>query len=506
MAWASDNGPAQGKQFFIVGSSLYIEGGVGDGERSLYKRTGDTAWEEKTPAEYSGIECICYWGERFWGIADYRYIVHSSNGDSWTVDLDVTTYSANYIARAMNAYGTELYVVCMDRPGLWETDTHFLRRASGVWTNDVYTNYNIGSITQPYDIIKFGTYTYWSTLIQAEGYLVKRWNPTSSAWEDEPTISTCGVSYFYVHNGVLYAVSYDLGEIWRFTSSWVKDLDLGAFQLPGQLSEGSDGNLWIAADLGATAQLYKRSGGSWATSGDPLTDSMGCGGVQWDSSTWYIGGNASVSRNGPTFDSEMSGGGKPPSSLAVDGDGDLIYAVVYNASNQPMVIRANLPLAAGATGTRIFNPAAGDAGNVVCTEYTGERLVVSGYFGNNEQTELSTNGGTAFTDIDPGTWGTNRAQPVAIDPDNDDHIYLTLDGNNDLVETEDVTTWTTLDAALPWDASALAILDIDPNEIVIGRTDAGASLVQWSPNKGTDWTNITGALPITAGIANIEVV
>jgi len=179
---------------------------------------------------------------------------------------------------------------------------------------------------------------------------------------------------------------------------------------------------------------------------------------------------------------------------------------IYDNLNNPIVVRANLPLVEDHVGTRIFNPGAGDSVNVKCTEYTGERVIVSGYFGDNEQTELSTDGGTILSGIDPGTWAANRAQPISIDPNDDNHILLALDGLDDLVETEDAGTWTTLDAALPYNVSAMGILDIDPNEIVIARTDAGEALIHHSPNNGATWTDITGALDITAGIAAVEVV
>jgi len=510
MAWANDSGPHRAKQFFIYGGKLWCQGGTSDGDRGLYERTGDATWTKRNPAGASDLERVFIWNGRIWG-ASINDLYYTTNGTSWTKDLDVSTVDAAYTIRSANAYGSYLYIVCGKLIGHLIQEAHFSRRTlGGSWSHDVHTSYTVGGSNSisSYDIIKFGTYTYWSTVIGGEGTLIKR-VVGAGAWQDEPTVSSLGYSAFYTHSGALYAVSYTQDEIWRYVGSWTEDLDPPGVLTTGaaELSGGSDGNLWIGVDKGSTAQLYTRSGGSWSTAVSALSESAGCGGIKWDSVTWYMGGGDNIFRNGPTYTLSPIGAGSdlPPQSMDVDGDGDILYLGIYDSSNNPIMVTADLPLVDDHVGTKAFDPGAGDSINVKATEYTGERVVISGYFGNNEQTELSTDGGATTTGIDPGSWGTSRAQPIAIDPNDDNHVYLALDGNDDLVETDDVASWSTLDAALPYDLSAIAVLDEDPNEIVIARTDAGAQLIQHSPNQGTTWTDITGTLDVTAGIANVEI-
>jgi hypothetical protein len=511
MAWENDSGPVGAFQFYIFGGALYCWAGRPDANLGLYERTGDATWTYRNPA--GDFHYICEWGGRIWA-ATLTELYHTANGTDWTLDYTITDEDPAYTIRSMNAYGSYLHLVALKLVGANHEEAHFYQRTSGgAWTADVHQMYDagVGNDIDSWDIIRFGTYTYWSADIEGEGNLVKR---TSGAnpWANEPTISGLGRTYFFPSGGALYAASNTQNQIWRFVAAWALDLAVTDFPPTARLSEGVDGDIWFADDLGATGQLYVRSGGVWAAARDALADAdVGGGGIQWASSTvWYIGGDDDIFREAIAGGNDMSvtgaGVSNPPQALDVDGDGDLLYMGIYDNLNNPIVVRANLPLVEDHVGTRIFNPGAGDSVNVKCTEYTGERVVVSGYFGNNEQTELSTDGGTTLSGIDPGTWAANRAQPISIDPNDDNHILLALDGLDDLVETEDAGTWTTLDAALPYNVSAMGILDIDPNEIVIARTDAGAALIHHSPNNGATWTDITGALDVTAGIAAVEVV
>lgn len=509
MAWTNDSGPGDARQFFIFGGKLYCWAGRVDANLGLYERTGDATWTYRNPG--GDLSYMRMWDNKIWG-ATSTVLYYTSNGTDWTADYTVTDLDPAYTIGSLNAYGGYLYIVCEKLIGGRIQEAHFQRRSSaGAWATDVHQAYIVGGVDwiASVDIIRFGTYTYWSMQTTA-GRLVKR---TSGAnpWVNEPAISGLQRTHFFPSGGVLYAVSDTQDQIWRFVAAWALDFTATSLVSTARPSEGVDGDVWIGDDLGATGQLYVQSGGAWAASRDALADAdIGGGGLKWSSDTWYIGGDDDIFRDGPTYTMSPNGAGagesNPPQAMDVDGDGDLLYLGIYDGVPNPIVVRANLPLAENHVGTRIFNPGAGDAVNVKCTEYTGERVVVSGYFGNNEQTELSVDGGATLSGIDPGTWAANRAQPIAIDPNDDDHVLLALDGLDDLVETEDVSAWTTLDAALPYDVSAMGILDVDPNEIVIARTDAGAQLIQHSPNNGATWTNITGALDITAGIAAVEVV
>lgn len=199
--------------------------------------------------------------------------------------------------------------------------------------------------------------------------------------------------------------------------------------------------------------------------------------------------------------------GIPSGALDVDGNGDILYLGLYTGVGNPVFITVPLPLdSAASTGTGRYVPTSGDAINVKAHGEVGNYVVVSGYFGLDVQTHQSTDGGVTLTQIDPGNWGDNRAQPIAINPNDENDILVALHILDDLMSYDGSgTSWTTLDAALAFDVGALAMYDLNPDEIFIGRDAAGADVILYSPSSGADWEDIT-LLMAAGAIANIEVV
>lgn len=201
------------------------------------------------------------------------------------------------------------------------------------------------------------------------------------------------------------------------------------------------------------------------------------------------------------------GAGIPDQTMDVDGNGDILYLGLYNSGGFPELLTVPLPLdGVTSTATSRYGPGAGDAINVKAHYLVGNFSIIAGHFGNNEQARRSEDGGPTYDDIDPGTWAANRAQPIAIDSNYEEHVLLALDALDDLVEKDSADAWADLNTALPFDVGAMAIFDLDPNEIVIGRINAGTPMVEYSPNNGSTLQDISGTLPITDGIASVELV
>jgi photosystem II stability/assembly factor-like uncharacterized protein len=151
-------------------------------------------------------------------------------------------------------------------------------------------------------------------------------------------------------------------------------------------------------------------------------------------------------------------------------------------------------------GMGLFNPGAGSAINVRCSA-VGQKLAISGRLsaGGNDSVRTSEDGGATFTDIAPA-WA-DTAQPLLVDPDGVDEVYVALDAAQDLDETEDGgTTWTQRNAAVGYSPGAMAKLS-DGDELVVGN-DA-ANRIDYSPNRGQTLTNITGAF--VGAVAALEV-
>lgn len=460
----------------------------------VYRRTPPN-WTQ-TFVTAAGRACV--WNSQMWAGGAVAMSIHSSpDGIAWAEDWRPVPGVHDHWS-GFNAYDDYLRVASRSSaPG---PANHFWRRdTGGNWVESPIDQIENNHF---FDIINYGSDIYLS----AAGTDVYYW--TGAAWADEPTLDGLGTTYFTTHQGLLYAAC-GSGGIYRRSeaSGWGLDMSpLGGAWGVGAISVGGDNVLYVAAKDGANSRVYARIGGFWVLHSTAV-------GVQFRAVIADASGSLFAGAVGGGFyryeleyDSTPSGNGIPSDSLACDGNGDIIYIAIYDGSANPILITVDLPFAANTVGTLSYNPGAGDAISVKSHYLVGDFSIIAGHFGNNEQVQRSEDGGGTYSDIDPDTWAANKAQPIAIDPNDEEHVLLALDALDDLVEKDSVDAWTTLDAALPFDVGAMAIYDLDPNEIVIARINAGAVMVQYSPNNASTWQDITGALPVTDGIASLELV
>lgn len=435
-----------------------------------------------------------FWGSGSGGFGS-RYIYRSLDGLAWVQDHDFGAGAYSHWS-AMGGYGNYLYMAMQGFHGAANT-TVYRRDTLG---NYVATPPVVPDNTHGYDIIGFGGYVYWCDGTDCYEYDV--------AWGLQADLTNnCHWFTYNPGDGCLYAMRYNSAattwEVWRrsVAGAWALDHDfgLGAVWLMGAISVGDDGNLYVAAEDGVDSRVYIRSGGTWALHSTAL-GAIFRSIIAYDDG-FYAGTN-SCEFWAYTYEYGAGvGTGLPNQALDCDGDGDAIYVCVYDGAGQPVLVKADLPLTQAAVGDAVFEPGAGDAINVKCAT-VGQRLAVSGYFGNNDQVEVSKDAGAIFTDIDPGTWGAERAQPHLIDPDTVDEVYVALEALQDLYETPDGgTTWTQRQAAVGYSPGALARLP-DGDELVVG--DDAANVIDYSPNRGQELHDITGAF--VGNVAALQVI
>lgn len=508
--WALEHDPGKtGGVYQLVNFNGDLFGWVYSGTGSgVWRRTPPNWTATIPPGGYSARGAIfdgkMWWGTDPAGGQGGRRISRSDDGINWTLDLDLGTGCSYSHWSAMGADVNYLYaagtLICdVGGTPFWRRDT------LGNW---VSTPPAMGEVSHSYDAIRFDNVIYCSSPVTNVRYY------RVAAWANEPTLNGYPGVFFTEYAGQLWAVSSD-GPIWIKTASgWTVEMAAigGAWGFSGAISVGGDGDLYVTANDGVNSRVYVRSGGSWSLHSTIASELFTAAAT--DDNGDLFAATSSCEFWAYTFNYGLTGPGAggtpglgtPPQAIDTDGDGDAIYVGLYDGGD-PILIKAALPLAEDTVGDVVYNPGAGDSINIQTSKFVGGFLVASGHFGANVQVQQSEDAGVTLAQIDPGTWGVNRAQPIALDPNDEGHILVALDGVDDLMEyTGAGTSWNTLDAALAFDVGAMAIYDLNPDEIFIGRDAAGADVVLYSPNNGVDWEDITLLMTAPGAIANIEVV
>jgi hypothetical protein len=507
MGWALDGNTALdvGRGFLEYNSTLFLRVGGGGG---LYRRVGAGVWNRVQLAvgPIWGRGTACEWNGLLWEVGTDDKVYWSNNGIAWNMDLDIgVTWGTTSPTYGLGADpdGTYLYLVHVDG-----VNFYFARRnVAGVWQNNFIPARAIFmGMNNTQGIIVYDSYVFHSS----GSYGLERWD--GAAWvEDSLTAVTLGA--FPVHDGTIFTVAPEgVNDIavWRWTGSdWEQEMiaSSGGNQT-SYLSIGADNVLYIGTST-ADALIYERDDDSetWSLLDQTNVVAGGSTCATYFGSTWYFcersAGGDGIYMHTRTFNIHpapigggVAGNGLPPQMMDCDGDGDYLYLCVYdNAANNPMLIRVPLPLTATSVGFAFFDPGAGSAINVKCCTASHE-LAIAGNFGANDQVEVSEDAGMTWADIDPGTWGAETAQPLLVDPDTVDGVKVALQTARAIVETTDGgATWVTRNAAVGYGPDAMARLDVDSDELVVGDAHA-ARKVEYSPNRGVTLQDITGGAAI----------
>lgn len=181
-----------------------------------------------------------------------------------------------------------------------------------------------------------------------------------------------------------------------------------------------------------------------------------------------------------------------PVAMDVSADDYYLYVAALTNSSQPLLLRLFADLTTDPAV--VYNPAAGDTIGVRCGDLNENWVWIAGDFGT-PLVRLSEDDGATWITKDPGTW-VGVVTSFVVGPDDDNLVLAVTDGDDDLHETEDGgLNWDTLNAAMPFDVSAMDRLYFNLDEIVFGVDAAGADRVRYTPNNGTDLEDITAGTP-----------
>lgn len=478
----------------------YGDGAQGGG---VWIRDGIGPWTRTISGQGRG----CYWDGLLWWAGDdaNAEIYFSVDGINWSIDYAPAPAGFTHWS-ALKGYGDYLYAAFSDG-----ADTHFYRRDK--FANWVATPDSYAEADHAFDIIGFGSKVYWTA--QGAPYASYVWD--GSAWAADTTLGSYG-GYFTVYNPVERCLGDDaLGHendlllvaafkyVYRMLAvggGWILEFTEPNGLNLGGISVGADGIPWIVADDAWYSYIYGRLGSFWVH--HSTIDGILCKGVNLAPDGIMYMGRATSCRfyvYTAEFGVDPFGtSGLYPQALDVDGDGDALYVCVYNASNQPLLIKVPTQPPTLAMGCAILNPASGSAVNVKCAN-VGGALVASGYYFNNSACRSSVDGGLTFHDVDDN-WGAGIAQPVLISDTLIERwagiwvvaeivVSLEVGGVDRIEETVDGgATWTQRQADITYSPVAFTRLP-EGDDLILA--DDGANRIDYSPNRGETLADITGA-------------
>lgn len=195
------------------------------------------------------------------------------------------------------------------------------------------------------------------------------------------------------------------------------------------------------------------------------------------------------------------------SALVTSADGANVFAALEDGSGYPVIAtaaRTDLSTWSGA-----YEPGAGSAANIAAVASNPDKVIFYGNFGTDVTVIMHTISTATNTDISPASLGAKVINALHVNPSDENEMIATVDTDEDLIHTTDGgTTWSTLDAALGFDATALWVMwsgAYYPHRLFVAGHNGTDLDVLYSPNAGSSNENKEDAtLGGKANITNIE--
>lgn len=310
-----------------------------------------------------------------------------------------------------------------------------------------------------------------------------------------------GASDFCEHNGILYASG-----------------------IAKRIGTGGHGT-WVDIGVGGS-RLFSRGGHLYATSGARLYRIIGssrvcigsfqdrCFDLEYDGRWLGACGVDSTPEVQTLGDADGPGGVTVPAEgrthlTSMSADGLYVYAAFLDDGGNPVVARVAYDFSIDDEGApvRIWVPGQGTWGGVRCDYNHPERVWIFGDFGAASKVLLSDNWGDTFTDLTEGTWAANEVVRCILPS-----IY---DHNNIIaILSTDQESWHSGDAGTTWVKTGDIPYGVHCGErdwiedlnVFVGRVNAGAEHIRYSPNNGVHWYEHSGGFEPNAPVTALQIV
>lgn len=197
-------------------------------------------------------------------------------------------------------------------------------------------------------------------------------------------------------------------------------------------------------------------------------------------------------------DCDWSVGGIPQNAMDVNAEGNYLYLGVLDSSARPQILRMESDLAQDAAA--VYNPGAGSEVQLMCGDYQMDKLWAAGDFGTDRVVWYDGDSYAYwYTDAQSQSWA-GAARPVLVGPGDDNMCLVTLADTDKMYQSYFLSGagpfWAEVGPALPFDVNAVARLSVDPAAMIIGTSYwyTGGQAVNYSPNNGYGWEDITDTL------------
>jgi len=317
-------------------------------------------------------------------------------------------------------------------------------------------------------------------------------------WADE-WIDSAPYGGFTEHGGTLYCAVAATRLLIRVG---------GVFQWDSVTCSDTIRCAWSHGDslyVGAGNKIYQHTATGYVPvgsfpSGNTVQRIINFGGEWFAYCTGTAGG---VYRLDEVIDLTVSGTGRTHLT-SMDVNGRFVHVGLLDASGNPVIVRVVYDLSALAF---IYTPGAGSWGGVRVDPNLANRIWIFGDFGATSKVLYSDDWGDNWTDVTDGSWAANEVvRPVLPSVYDPSDVIAILNTALDAWHTGDTgAVWTkTGDIAFACHCGERDWME--ERNLFIGRLAAGASHLQFSPNRGVGWIERSGGFQPNAPVTALQIV
>jgi hypothetical protein len=173
---------------------------------------------------------------------------------------------------------------------------------------------------------------------------------------------------------------------------------------------------------------------------------------------------------------------------SINADGAYIYLAVLDGDDSDIPKLLRIPADLSDIAIEVYDPTGGTRLNVMCSDITGEFVVISGDYGSGLRLSTAEDGVYFYTDrdIDSVSYWYYRAEPLLVGPGNDDVITTFTDmGDNEQWATMHTSYW--VDGGLYWIDSVhlVPVGAVTRSGVQIDNSLTGGELTYWYDEAGT---------------------